>query len=221
MTSRVLALGLTVLTLTGCASALNTANRSTSTCPGIGPGACASPGSVYAITAGSLEDFEERVAGNVRANKIDVPAVLHDQRNGNGTLPGVLNTRNMSASDASGGVPPELALHSDSVTPVRMPSQVMRIRIFPWTDKHDNLHSGGYVYTEIEPRRWAFGVHEEGALRNARIPHRATQETALQGTSDDEAQGNREAAMQTVAPPVRPAASRNAPQTDLNTLTLE
>lgn len=220
MSPRILVLSAAVIALTGCASAMNTAGRSSSTCPGIGPGACASPGDVYAMTGGSLEEFEERIAGNVSNNKIDVPAVLDGQRNG-GTLPGVITTGHASLPGFSTGVPPELAVHADSVAPVRMPAQVMRIRIFPWTDKHDNLHSGGYVYTEIEPRRWAFGVHEEGALRNARTPHRVTHGTAPSGPPDGGAQSNRDAALQTVAPPVRPAASRNAPQTDLSTLTLE
>lgn len=42
--------------------------------------------------------------------------------------------------------------------PVREPAQVMRIWIAPWIDKRDNLHFPSVIYTEIQPRRWAYGV---------------------------------------------------------------
>lgn len=217
---KVIALALSVASLTGCASALNTADRSTSTCPGVGPGACASPGDVYAITSGSLDDFQDRIADHIDGNKIDVKTVKQDKRE-NTRLPAVLSNEDSNQIHNHNTGAPELAIHADSVAPVRMPAQVMRIRIFPWTDKHDNLHSGGYIYTEIEQRTWSFGVHEEGALRNARVPHRITTTVVQPGSSNDEAQGNRTAASQPIAPPVRPAASRNAPSSDLGNLTLE
>ncbi len=218
MKPHALAIALSVVALTGCASALNTAGRDSSSCPGIGPGACASPGDVYAITSGSIDEFEERIANHTTENKIDVPAVIQKQKDGE-RLPSVISSTTTNPS--AGTMPPELAIHSDGVAPVRMPAQVMRIRVFPWTDKNDNLHSGGYVYTEIEQRKWTFGVHEEGALRNARIPHRVTTGVAQTGSPNGDAHSGSSAASQTITPPVRPQASRNAPSTDLSTLTLE
>ena len=38
--------------------------------------------------------------------------------------------------------------------PIRTPAKVMRISVFPWEDKSGSLNVPGYVYTEIEPRRW-------------------------------------------------------------------
>jgi len=38
--------------------------------------------------------------------------------------------------------------------PVRTPSMVMRIWIASYTDLNGDLNSPGYVYTEIEPRKW-------------------------------------------------------------------
>ena len=76
MKPHALAIALSVIALTGCASALNTAGRDSSSCPGIGPGACASPGDVYAITSGSIDEFEERIANHTTENKIDVDAVI-------------------------------------------------------------------------------------------------------------------------------------------------
>lgn len=42
-------------------------------------------------------------------------------------------------------------------TPIRTPSQVMRIWIAPWEDAEGDLNVSGYVYTELEPRRWMIG----------------------------------------------------------------
>jgi len=44
---------------------------------------------------------------------------------------------------------------------LRMPAQVMRIWIAPWEDSRGDLHAPGYVYTEIEPRRWTLGAPAE------------------------------------------------------------
>ena len=43
-----------------------------------------------------------------------------------------------------------------SSVPLRTPSRVMRIWIAPWEDRHGDLMVPGYVYTEIEARRWLF-----------------------------------------------------------------
>lgn len=45
----------------------------------------------------------------------------------------------------------------DQPVPVRTPAVVMRIWIAPWIDRNDDLIAPGYVYTEIEPRRWIYG----------------------------------------------------------------
>lgn len=39
----------------------------------------------------------------------------------------------------------------------RMPAQVMRIWIAPWTDERGDLHRPSHIYTEIVARRWAVG----------------------------------------------------------------
>jgi hypothetical protein len=33
----------------------------------------------------------------------------------------------------------------------------MRIWIAPWEDSRGDLHAPGYLYTEIDPRRWTLG----------------------------------------------------------------
>jgi conjugal transfer pilus assembly protein TraV len=42
-------------------------------------------------------------------------------------------------------------------TPIRTPAQIMRIWIAPWEDSDGDLMVSGYVYTELEPRRWMIG----------------------------------------------------------------
>jgi conjugal transfer pilus assembly protein TraV len=45
----------------------------------------------------------------------------------------------------------------DDPTPIRAPAHVMRIWIAPWEDSDGDLMVSGYVYTELEPRRWMIG----------------------------------------------------------------
>jgi conjugal transfer pilus assembly protein TraV len=55
----------------------------------------------------------------------------------------------------SAGVAPNPRI--DDPTPLRTPAQVMRIWIAPWEDADGDLNVSGYVYTELEPRRWMIG----------------------------------------------------------------
>ena len=45
----------------------------------------------------------------------------------------------------------------DSDTVARLPAQVMRIWVAPWTDERGDLHRPSHIYTEIVARRWAVG----------------------------------------------------------------
>jgi len=44
--------------------------------------------------------------------------------------------------------------------PIRTPATVMRIGFAPWEDEKGDLNVPGYIYTEIEPRRWEVGVEQ-------------------------------------------------------------
>ncbi|WP_226916829.1 MULTISPECIES: TraV family lipoprotein [Halomonas] len=46
--------------------------------------------------------------------------------------------------------------------PVRTPAEVMRIWVAPWESDRGDLMTNGYVYTEIEPRRWTLGDQPGG-----------------------------------------------------------
>ena len=41
--------------------------------------------------------------------------------------------------------------------PIRTQAKVMRIWMVPWEDDDGDLHADGYLYTEIENRRWNLG----------------------------------------------------------------
>ena len=65
--------------------------------------------------------------------------------------------------------------HIEDPTPIRTPSEVMRIWIAPWEDKEGDLNVSGYVFTEIEPRRWMIGkksVTQNPQLRALQIEQR-------------------------------------------------
>jgi len=61
----------------------------------------------------------------------------------------------------------------------RLPAKVMRIWIAPWEDSRGDLHAPGYLYTEIEPRRWTIGGPAEPErvtrIRPLQIERRETQ----------------------------------------------
>lgn len=52
---------------------------------------------------------------------------------------------------------PDPTITPDYTLPIRTPATVMRVWIAPWIDANDTLMMSGYVYTEIEKRRWMIG----------------------------------------------------------------
>lgn len=59
--------------------------------------------------------------------------------------------------------------------PVRVPATIMRIWFAPWIDANDDLHFPSHVFTEIQPRRWAFGAPEFTG-RGMTVPTRQLQQ---------------------------------------------
>ena len=49
--------------------------------------------------------------------------------------------------------------------PIRTPSQVMRIWVAAYVDSNGDYNAPGYVFTEIEPRRWVLAKEYEEASR--------------------------------------------------------
>lgn len=50
--------------------------------------------------------------------------------------------------------------------PIRTQPVVMRIWVAPWEDDAGDLHADGYIYTEIEERRWNLGGRYKGPQKS-------------------------------------------------------
>lgn len=58
----------------------------------------------------------------------------------------------------------------DRPVPIRTPAKVMRIWVAPWEESDTGaLHTVGYIYTEVEQRRWTIGKPESAASRPGRV----------------------------------------------------
>ncbi len=72
-----------------------------------------------------------------------------------------------SSAQASQGIaPPVVVVDPGDPFPVRTPAKIMRVLMAPWEDTSGNLHAGGYVFTEIEARKWLIG--QPGERRGSR-----------------------------------------------------
>jgi conjugal transfer pilus assembly protein TraV len=79
-------------------------------------------------------------------------------------------------------------------TPIRTPSQVMRIWIAPWEDADGDLMVSNYVYTELEPRRWMIGKAAPTAsasLIPLQVEQRPPDKRSSIDTAEDESPVNR------------------------------
>lgn len=47
--------------------------------------------------------------------------------------------------------------------PFRVPAKVMRIYVRAWQDEQGDLHTPGFIFTEIEPRKWSVGLPTDEA----------------------------------------------------------
>ncbi|MCG8026308.1 MAG: type IV conjugative transfer system lipoprotein TraV [Candidatus Thiodiazotropha endolucinida] len=58
----------------------------------------------------------------------------------------------------------------DRPVPIRTPAQVMRIWVASWEDTDSGaLIAPGYIYTEIEPRRWVIGRPDSATTQQGRL----------------------------------------------------
>lgn len=157
-----LALAIPVL-LTGCASTFNPGGESSFSCPGMPQGiVCKTPTAVYKSTNQMPAETENDLPlGQHLGDKSGPPAGMTY------VLPKSLDAKSTSGSTTGSGI-----VKTGKAKPVREAAQVMRIWIAEWTDKNDDLHYPGYLFTEIQPRRWSVGKSETSG-RNTTVPFRA------------------------------------------------
>ncbi|SER87932.1 conjugal transfer pilus assembly protein TraV [Azotobacter beijerinckii] len=61
-----------------------------------------------------------------------------------------------------------LPMRVRSPLPIRSQAVVMRIAVDPWEDDNGDLYVPGFVYTEIEPRRWEIGTRNPQVIPSLR-----------------------------------------------------
>jgi len=154
------------LVLAGCASS---GKFSCSAPEGV---SCMSTQQVYDMTSGSpqgatpVKQKKRSKSGNFASHQIGAvgdslvltsPAKFTPTATSSSLALGATNStyatpRASGSLPALGGYP---AGQSESVA--RLPAQVLRMWVAPWTDEAGDLHMPGYVYTEIKARRWTVG----------------------------------------------------------------
>ncbi len=75
----------------------------------------------------------------------------------------------------------------DDPTPVRTPSKVMRIWVAPWEDSDGDLNVSGYLFTELEPRRWMVGKAAPSvatSLKPLQVVHREKEKKRIPSNAD-------------------------------------
>jgi hypothetical protein len=93
------------------------------------------------------------LGGCATTRTVESPLGAQSETGGEAPAPAIAGTRVVATG-------PVLPRHEDPV-PLRAPAQVMRVWIAPWEDSRGDLHAPGYLYTEIEPRRWTLGAPAE------------------------------------------------------------
>lgn len=83
----------------------------------------------------------------------------------------------------------EMVVRTTRNEPFREPAQVMRIYISPWEDEQGDLHMGGFVFSEIAPRKWSVGTRAFNPGSNYRLltlsrPSRDAAQDANNGKGD-------------------------------------
>lgn len=124
-------------------------------CPGMpGDALCQSTRDIYALTDNGEVPLRMNPAGEVEHTATAQAAT--QQR--------LVGAAENPQDVVSTFVTPRLP---DQPVPVRTPAQVMRVWIAPWEDKDGDLVVTGFVYTEIQPRRWVIG--EEAPTATPRL----------------------------------------------------
>lgn len=143
MIKNIVGIAALVILTSGCTSMLNI-GASEYGCKGMPEGvSCMSAKEVYDATEN--ENYKE----NLKAEQ----EVGQSKPNGEANVEP--QTRVLYAE---GGDNAPIPARARNPLPIRTQAVVMRIAIDPWEDENGDLHVPGFIYTEIEPRRWEIGA---------------------------------------------------------------
>lgn len=147
-----------VFLLTGCTNMLNI-GASEYGCKGMPEGvSCMSAKDVYNATEN--ENYKTTLKAEQEAAK-----------SGGKGKEGSSSAAQTRVLYAEGGENAPIPARARNPLPIRTQAVVMRIAIDPWEDENGDLHVPGFIYTEIEPRRWEIG-QRQGQQRNTLSPLR-------------------------------------------------
>lgn len=153
MYARITLTFLMLASMTGCTSIMSI-GESEYTCKGMPNGAtCMSAKDVYSATEGDdyRTQLKKEQEGSDAASKDgqdgkEVTRILYPQGADNAPIP----------------------MRARNPLPIRTQAVVMRIAVDPWEDENCDLNIPGFIYTEIEPRRWEIGARQPNAAPTLR-----------------------------------------------------
>lgn len=141
-----------IVLTSGCTSVMNI-GESEYACKGMAKGAtCMSARDVYSSTEG--ENYK---------TQLELEQESAQKENGEGA--GEQKTRVLYPEGADNAPIP---MRARNPLPIRTQAVVMRIAVDPWEDENGDLYVPGFIYTEIEPRRWEIGARQSNAAPTLR-----------------------------------------------------
>ncbi|TXR38669.1 type IV conjugative transfer system lipoprotein TraV [Ectopseudomonas mendocina] len=147
----ILVCAITALT-TGCTNFLNVGS-SEYACKGMPNGVtCMSAKDVYSATEG--DDYKTQL-------KQEQEGVEADSGKSTGT-----GTTRVLIAEGSDNAP--MPMRARNPLPIRSQAVVMRIAVDPWEDEKGDLYVPGFIYTEVEARRWEIGARTPQATPTLR-----------------------------------------------------
>lgn len=152
MIKNIIAISVAAFLMTGCTSMLNI-GASEYSCKGMPEGvSCMSAKEVYNAT--ETENYKTTLKAEQQA-----------AQGGNPVVQGEPQTRVLYAEGADNAPIP---MRARNPLPIRTQAVVMRIAVDPWEDENGDLYVPGFIYTEVEARRWEIGSRQPGAVPTLR-----------------------------------------------------
>lgn len=153
MYARLIASALIFSAMTGCTSIMSIGEPEYA-CKGMPNGAtCMSAKDVYSATEG--ENYKSQLKKEQEQAEVE----------GKGGKPAEQVTRVLYPEGADNAPIP---MRARNPLPIRTQAVVMRIAVDPWEDENGDLNIPGFIYTEIEPRRWEIGARQPNAAPTLR-----------------------------------------------------
>src|SRR5690606_2553937 len=161
---RVFVLALLSTLVTGCANMLNV-GASEYSCSGMPEGVtCVSARDVYTATESS--DYQTQLMREQNAAQAEKDGPKRPLRRTQETAAEAPVAPQLRPEP---GLNAPIPARTQNPLPIRTQAVVMRIAVDPWEDEKGDLDGPGYIYTEIEPRRWEIGARNTG-IRNTISP---------------------------------------------------